>query len=74
MNLTEQAHVEIPTRTWKPWETFKQSLHGLILALQALIDILITGIVFVIGFLLPVLLVLAIILWLIRLTWRRFRR
>ncbi len=74
VSLTEEAHVEVPTRTWKPWETFKQSLRGLVTALQVLVDVLITGAVFVIGFLLPILVVLALIAWCIRALWRRFRK
>ncbi|MSR85364.1 DUF4349 domain-containing protein [Candidatus Uhrbacteria bacterium] len=66
VQMTEETSIAAPTRTWKPWETLKQSFQGLIIALQVLIDILIVAATFLIGFLLPILIILGLIAWIIR--------
>lgn len=71
ISLTQSAKVEIPTRTWKPFETLKESLRVLVIALQALVDIIITGLVFLAGFLLPIILVIVLAAWIVRMIWRK---
>ncbi len=56
--LTEETKIEVPTRTWKPLETIRQSFRGLILTLQSAADFVIVLVVFGIGLILPGLLVL----------------
>jgi hypothetical protein len=71
VTLTEETKVEIPSRVWKPGETFNQALRGLIESLQDLADFLITGGVFLIGFIAPVVLALAVAAWIV---WRIMKR
>ena len=70
VTLTEEAKVEVPTRVWKPLETFNLAMRGLVQSLQDLADALITAGVFIIGLLVPVLIGLWIIGWII---WRIIR-
>lgn len=71
VTLTEEAKVEVPSRVWKPGETFNLALRGLVESLQDLADFLITGGVFLIGFVAPVLLILALAVWIV---WRIVKR
>lgn len=71
ISLTQSARVEVPTRTWKPLETMKEALRVLVIALQSLIDVIITGVIFLVGFLLPIILVIAIVAWIIRAIWKK---
>lgn len=73
VTLTEEAKVEVPSRVWKPGETFNIALRGLVESLQALADVLITAGVFLIGFMLPILLGLAFVVWILRAIWTRMR-
>jgi hypothetical protein len=70
ITLTEEAKVEVPTRVWKPGETFNLALQGLVQSLQDLADALITAGVFILGLLVPVLIILWIIGWIV---WRIVR-
>ena len=72
ITLVQETKVQAPTPTWKPAETFKQALRALVLGLQALVDVAIVAIVIVVGLLLPVVLVIALIVWLLRKLWRRW--
>jgi hypothetical protein len=67
ITLTEEAKVEAPTRVWKPGETFNLAMRGLVESLQELADLMITGAVFVIGLLLPIVLAFALVVWIV---WR----
>ncbi len=67
ITLTEEAKVEAPTRVWKPGETFNLAMRGLVESLQELADLMITGAVFVVGLLLPIVLVFGLVLWIV---WR----
>lgn len=71
VTLTEEAKVEIPSRVWKPGETFNLALRALTDGLQAFADLLITGGVFLIGFVVPVLLVVCLVAWIV---WRIVKR
>jgi hypothetical protein len=71
VTLTEEAKVEIPSRVWKPGETFNLALRGLVESLQEFADFLITGGVFLLGFLVPVLLVVCLVAWIV---WRIVKR
>lgn len=74
ITMTEEAKIQIPTQAWKPGETLRLSLRALVVALQGMVDVVIAGGVFLIGLLLPILLVLGLIGWLIRSLWRKFIR
>jgi len=74
ITLVQSASIQAPTPTWKPLETARQAAHALIIALQALVDVLITVVIFAIGLLLPIVLVLGLVIWLVRLAWRRIFR
>ncbi|MCC6564030.1 DUF4349 domain-containing protein, partial [Candidatus Uhrbacteria bacterium] len=71
VTLTEEAKVEVPSRVWKPGETFNLALRGLVESLQGLADFLITGGVFLIGFVAPVLLGACLVVWIV---WRIVKR
>lgn len=71
VTMTEEARVEVPTRVWKPGETFRTALRELVIALQATVDALIAASVFFIGLLLPILIVLGLIAWLIFALWKK---
>jgi hypothetical protein len=70
ITLTEEAKVEVPTKVWKPLETFNLALRGLVQSLQDLADAFITAGVFILGLLVPVLIGFWIIGWII---WRIVR-
>jgi uncharacterized coiled-coil protein SlyX len=74
LTLTEETRIEVPTRTWKPLETMRQSFRALILALQSLADLLIGVVIFGLGFLLPLGLLLWLIYFALRRMVRRFRK
>lgn len=63
LTLTEETRVEVPGRTWKPLEIFKQSLQDLVTSLQGLVSFLIRAFVAVIGLLLPIALIIALFVW-----------
>ncbi len=71
VTLTEEAKIEIPSSVWKPGETFNLALRALVEGLQAFADLLITGGVFLIGFVAPVLLVVCLVVWIV---WRVVKR
>lgn len=71
VTLTEEAKIEIPSSVWKPGETFNLALRALVEGLQAFADLLITGAVFLIGFVAPVLLVVGLVVWIV---WRIVKR
>jgi len=74
IQLTEETHVQVPTRNWKPLETIKAAFASLVSALQVLVDTLITAIIFLVGFLVPILLVLWLIYLGVRAVWRKFSK
>jgi len=74
LTITEETQFEIPTRTWKPLETIRQSFRGLIIALQGLVDFLIAAFFYVVGLLLPVLLILYVIYRLARWVINKFKK
>ncbi len=74
LTLTEETHVEAPTRVWKPLETFHAAIQSLIENLQGLADALIAFAVFFIGLVLPILIGLAIIAWIIRAIVKRMMK
>lgn len=74
VTLTEEAKVEAPSRVWKPGETLNIALRGLVESLQALADFLITAGVFLVGFMLPILLGITLLMWIVRAIWKKFRR
>jgi len=67
ITLTEEAKVEVPTTVWKPGETFNIAVRGLVQSLQDLADAFITAGVFILGLVVPFLIVVWIIGWII---WR----
>ncbi len=74
VTLTEEAKVVVPSRVWKPGETFRLALRGLVESLQDFADFLITGGVFLIGFVAPVLLVIGLVVWIVWRIVKRFSR
>jgi len=58
ITLTEETKIQLPTKTWKPLETLRQTFQGLIVSLQGLVDFLIGLAIYGIGFLLPIFLLL----------------
>ena len=70
LTLTEEAKVVAPTRDWKPGETFNEAVRGLVQSLQDLADALITAGVFILGLLVPLVLVIWLAGWII---WRLVR-
>lgn len=58
ITLTEETKIQLPTKTWKPLETLRQTFQGLIVSLQGLVDFLIGLVIYGIGFLLPIFLLL----------------
>ncbi|MDQ7815102.1 MAG: DUF4349 domain-containing protein [Patescibacteria group bacterium] len=74
LTLTEDTRIEVPTRTWEPLESIRQSFRGLIIALQALVDLLIGLVFYGIGLLLPVLLILYVIYRLTRWVIGKFKK
>ncbi|HVM90553.1 MAG TPA: DUF4349 domain-containing protein [Verrucomicrobiae bacterium] len=65
LTLTEEAKIQAPTRVWKPGETFNQAIQALVVALQNLADAFITAGVFILGLLVPVILVLWVAAWIV---------
>ncbi|MFA6428874.1 MAG: DUF4349 domain-containing protein [Patescibacteria group bacterium] len=72
VTVTEETKIVAPTRTWKPGETLRQAVQFLIVAAQALVDVGIVAIVIIIGLLIPVLAVIALVIWLVRRAWLRW--
>ncbi|MEI7512678.1 MAG: DUF4349 domain-containing protein [Candidatus Uhrbacteria bacterium] len=70
ITLTEEAKVEAPSTVWKPLETFNIAARGLVQSLQNLADTLITAGVFIVGLLVPIVLVCWLIGWIV---WRVIR-
>lgn len=56
ISLTEETKIQAPTKTWKPLETLRQAVQGLIESLQGLVDFLIALAIYGLGFILPVIL------------------
>lgn len=71
VTMTEEARVEAPTRVWKPGETLKEAMRALVESLQSLVDALIAFAVFFAGLVLPILIVLGLIAWIVRVIIRR---
>lgn len=74
ISLTEETKIQVPTKTWKPLETVRQSFQGLIIALQGLVDFLIGLFFYGLGYLLPVGLLVYLAYRLARWLWRRLRK
>jgi len=71
ITLVQETRVQAPTPSWQPAETFRQALQYLIVVLQGFVNVAIVVVIFAVGFILPLLLVLALIVWLIRVAIRR---
>ncbi len=71
--MTEEARVQVPTTVWRPGETLRESLRELVISLQGLADLLITFGVFLIGLVVPVILLVALAAWLVRMIWMKVR-
>lgn len=65
VSLTEDAHIEVPGRTWKPGEIIRQAIRDLIDSLQNLISFLIRFVIGFIGLALPIILLIVLIVWLL---------
>jgi hypothetical protein len=65
VSLTEETRVELPTRTWKPFEVLKAALRDLVVALQSLVDFLIRLVIGLIGLLLPIALLTGLSIWIL---------
>ncbi|MFH1620568.1 MAG: DUF4349 domain-containing protein [Patescibacteria group bacterium] len=63
VSLTEETKIEIPSRTWRPYEVFRSSIREIIIALQALVDILIRLVIGIIGLLIPIVLIISLFMW-----------
>lgn len=63
LTLTEETRVEVPGRTWKPLEVLRDAVRQLVESLQNLVDFLIRAIIGIVGLLLPILLIVAFVLW-----------
>lgn len=78
VRLTEETRVEVPGRTWRPFEVLRDALRDLVASLQALIDFLIRLIVGVIGLLIPIAALVAFIIWvgwkIVRIFLKRLRK
>lgn len=73
VSMTSEARVQAPTRVWRPGETLRESLQELVIALQGLADLLIAFGVFLLGLVLPVALLLALVVWVVRAIWMKIR-
>ncbi len=73
VSMTEEARVQVPTTVWRPGETLRESLRELVISLQGLADLLITFGVFLIGLVVPVILLVALAAWLVRMIWMKVR-
>jgi hypothetical protein len=73
VSMTSEARVQAPTPVWRPGETFRESLQDLVIALQGLADLLIAFGVFLIGLVLPLALLIALIVWIVRAIWMKIR-
>lgn len=63
VSLTEETRVELPSRTWKPGEIWREAISDLIVALQNLVNFLIRAAVSIVGLLLPIVILTAIVVW-----------
>lgn len=70
--LQETAKVQVPTPTWNLGEIWRGALKSLIVFLQAAVAVGLTAVIFLIGFLVPLLLILGLIIWLAYRGWRRW--
>jgi hypothetical protein len=70
LTLTEETRIDVPTRTWKPYEVLRQSVRELIEGLQAFVDFLIQFVISVVGLLIPVFAFVGIVIWL---GWKAIR-
>jgi len=64
LTLTEEARVEVPTRTWKPLEVIREAFRELVVSLQGLVDVLIRLAIGFIGLFIPIALITAFFIWL----------
>jgi hypothetical protein len=63
ISMTEDTRVEVPGKTWRPYEVLKQALSDLISSLQELVNFLIRLVIAVIGLMLPIALITALVMW-----------
>lgn len=73
VSMTEEARVQVPTPVWRPGETFRESLRDLVISLQGFADGLIAFGVFLIGLFLPLMLGIALVVWIVRTVWKKLR-
>ena len=64
LTLTEEARVEVPTRTWKPLEVIREAFRELVVSLQGLVDVLIRLVIGFVGLFIPIALITALFIWL----------
>jgi len=74
ISLTEETKIQAPTKTWKPLETLRQAVQGLIISLQGLVDFLIGLFIYGLGFLLPLLILLYLVYRLVKWTIKKLFR
>lgn len=78
VNLTEETKIEIPSKTWKPYEVLRSSIREVVSALQSLVDFLIQFIIGFIGIFIPVVLLVGGFLWImwkiVKVFLRRFQK
>lgn len=77
VSLTEEARIEVPGKTWKIGEITRSAIRDLVTALQEVIALAIRIFIGLLGLVLPLLLLIALLLWLgwktVRSILRRFR-
>ncbi|MCI0479520.1 DUF4349 domain-containing protein [Candidatus Uhrbacteria bacterium] len=71
LSLTEETRIELPSRTWRPYEVLKSALRDLVESLQGLVDFLIRLVIGLVGLLLPVAIITFLVMWL---GWKAMRR
>ncbi len=71
LTLTEATQVELPERTWRPGEVWRDALQDLVISLQGLVDLLIRAVVVLVGFLLPIGLIVWLLVWLGMKIWKK---
>ncbi len=65
VSLTEETKIEIPSKTWQPYEVLRSSIREIVSALQALVDLLIRLVIGFIGLFIPIAFLVASFTWLI---------
>lgn len=71
LSLIEEAHIQIPERTWRPLESIKQVFRGLVSAFQYVIDFLAAALIYGIGLVLPLAILARVAYGLLRRLWKK---